>query len=127
MKAVAAHSLRIELLGDGVVVRKSAMATMERRVEAGDLRQVRTSSEKQSDRRQIVRLVQRRQRDVALQARQNISVNHGRLAVFRAAMNDAMADGSEANRLRLPQPGLHLVECGGKVRHVIWRKRLVNA
>ena len=75
------------------MVREGAVATMERRVETGDLRQLRTSSEKQSDRRQIVRLMQRRQRDVALQARQNLRVDQHRLAVFRAAVNDAMADG----------------------------------
>jgi hypothetical protein len=73
-----------------------------------------------------VGLVQRRQRDVALQTRQNVRIDHRRLAVFRPAMDDAMADGGEAHGLRLPQPCLHSIKCGREVRHVIRRKGLVD-
>jgi hypothetical protein len=126
VKAVTAHSFRIELLRDGITIRKRAVAAVKRRVEAGDLRQIRTPVEKQADRRQIVGLMERRKRDVALQTRQNLRVDRGRLAIFRAAVNDAMAHRGGARRLRLPQPNLHTIECSGQVWHLILREGLVD-
>ena len=62
MKAVAPDALVVELMRDGVVVGDRVMVAMKRGVEAGDLRQCRKIGEQRADRRQIVRLVQRRQR-----------------------------------------------------------------
>ena len=54
------------------MVRERAVAAMERGVEAGDLRQSRPIAQQRPDRRQIVRLMQRRQRHVALEPRQHL-------------------------------------------------------
>ena len=67
MKAIAAHAVRVEAFRDCIMVRDRAVTAVERSVETGDLRQLRTAREQRADRRQIVRLVERRQRDVALE------------------------------------------------------------
>src|ERR1700678_2717225 len=73
-------------------------------IEACDLHQVRTACEQSSDRRQVVGLMQRRQRDVTLQPRQHVCVYESRPVVFRTTMHDAMADNSKIDRLRIAQP-----------------------
>ena len=92
MKAVAAHALRIEALRDGVVIRDRAVAAMERGVEAGNLRQMRKTRENGADRREIVRLVQRRERDIALKIGEHLVVDQNRTVVIGAAMHDAVTD-----------------------------------
>ena len=57
MEAVAAHALRIEALGQRVMIGERTVAAVERRIEAGDLRQFGTSFENGADRREIVRLM----------------------------------------------------------------------
>src|SRR5215472_14378725 len=49
VEPVAAHTLRIEALRDGVVVRKCVVATVKGGVEAGDLRKVGEAGEKRAD------------------------------------------------------------------------------
>ena len=79
-----------------VVVGERAVAAMEGGIEAGDLRQVGRAREQRADRREIVRLVQRRQRDVAFEMREHLVVDQHRPVVVGAAVHDAMADGDRA-------------------------------
>ena len=68
VKAVAADALGVEMLGDRVVVGDGGVLAMEGRIEARDLGQPRPVRHHRPDRRQIVRLVQRRERDIAFEA-----------------------------------------------------------
>ena len=68
MKAVAAHALCIERLGDRVAVGDLGMAAVERGVEAGDLQQLRLARPDRPDRCEIVRLVQWSERRQASRA-----------------------------------------------------------
>ena len=93
VEAVAAHALGVEPLRNGVMIRDRAVAAMKRGIEAGDLRQIGKALEQRADRREIVRLVQRRQRNVALEIvrARRASIRTGSV-VLRSAMHDAMAD-----------------------------------
>ena len=92
VEAVAAHAFGVEALRDRVVVGKRAVAAMKGGVEAGDLRQIRKARADRADRRQVVGLMQRRERNVALESRKHVVVDQDRPIVVRAAMDDAMAD-----------------------------------
>src|SRR4051812_34923100 len=72
VETVAANAFVIEALRYRVAICRCAVATMERRIEAGDLRQVREARADGADRRQIVRLVQGRERHEALKLRDNL-------------------------------------------------------
>ncbi len=67
MEAIAPNALRVKAFGKRKMVGDRAVAAVEGSIEAGDLRQVRTARAQLADRRQIVRLMQRRQRRIALQ------------------------------------------------------------
>ena len=72
VKAVTSHAFLVEVLRDGIVICEGAMAAMKRRIEAGNLRQLGSAREKRADRREIVGLMQRRERNVAFKSRNNI-------------------------------------------------------
>ncbi len=57
---------------------------------------VRGTLQKRPDRREVVRLVQRRQRNELLQRRDHGCVDANGLAELESAVDDAMADGDEA-------------------------------
>ena len=75
------------------------------RYRSKDLRQFRPAQENGADRREIVRLMQGRQRDAARKAREHGFVYPDRLAEFRAAMHHPMPHRDKIDALRLPQPG----------------------
>ena len=60
VEAVAADAVLGHRAGDGIKLRKARLGSMERGVEAGDLRQSGNGRGHRLDRREIVRLVQRR-------------------------------------------------------------------
>ena len=69
---------------------------MEARVEARDLRHTGKPLEHRVYRRQVVRLMERRQRDQLLQILQNRRRDNGWTGVRRAAMHDAVTDTKNA-------------------------------
>ena len=62
MEAVAPHALLVQRVGQGVAVGHLGMAAMEGGVEAGDLGNPGAALADHADGRQVVGLVQRRQR-----------------------------------------------------------------
>ena len=126
MKAVAADALIVKALRQGEVIRQGVMTAMKSGVETCDLRQFGPGSEQQSDRREVVGLVQRRQRDVALQARDNLLVDDDRLVEIGAAMNDAVADRDEGGLLRLAEPVAHRRHRCSNIGYFVRRKSLVD-
>ena len=87
------------------------LGTVECGVEASDLRQLRRASQQGADRRQVVRLMQRCERNVLLQRRQHRRVDANRFAVLEAAVNDAMSDSREAMLAELrAQEGDQMIE-----------------
>ena len=92
-----------------------AVATMERRVETRDLQQLRTGCQQGADRREIVRLMQRRQRNISLEIGDHRTIDHDRPVVLRSAMYDPMADRDQVEVLHLAKPARYH---GNRGRHV---------
>ena len=82
------------------------MTSVERGVEAGDLRRRRERLHRRYDPGEIVWLVERGERNEPLQLRDHGLVDQLRLHEVRAAMHDAMADRGDGKVVAgLPQPG----------------------
>ena len=92
MKAVAAHALVVIGAGQGVGVVDEGMAAMEGGVEAGDLRRRRESLHRRFDAGDIVRLVERRERNERRKLGERCVVDQDWRGVIRPSMDDAMAD-----------------------------------
>ena len=95
MEAVTTHAAVGDRLGQRKGLGDGRLAAVKRRVEAGDLRQRWRTLHQRPDRREIVRLVQRRKRNELLERADHGRVDADRLAVFEPAMNHAVADGDE--------------------------------
>src|SRR3954471_10812409 len=104
MKTVAADTFGIERSGNGVVVRHQIVAAVKRRVETRNLREVRRTGREGPDRRQIVRLMQRRERYIAVEPRQYVRIDDNRLIKLRPAVNDPMPDGGRIDLEIIAQP-----------------------
>jgi hypothetical protein len=92
VKSVTPHPFVVKPLRKRIVISQRTVATVKCGVETGDLRKIWKSVEKHADWCQIVRLMQRRKRDILLQPRENVCVDDHGLAVFRSAMHDAVSD-----------------------------------
>jgi len=92
MEAIANHTAVGDRSRQRERLRDRRLCPVERRIEARDLRQVGHPREQRLDRREIVRLVQRRERHVLLQCRDATRVDAHRFHVLAAAMHDAVPD-----------------------------------
>ena len=101
VKPVSPYPLGVEALRNRETVCNGAMAAVKGRVEARDLKQFRTPLQQGADRRQVVRLMQRCERNICLEVRNHRLVNSDRPVVFRAAMDDPMADRDQVEALGL--------------------------
>ena len=88
MEAVPPDALIVIFVWDREGFGREAVAAMERGVEAGHLKHTGIAGFDGFDRRQIVRLVQGRQRHQFPQLRHHSRSDHGRAGVIGAAMND---------------------------------------
>ncbi len=108
------------------MIGKRTMAAMERGIKTGDLRQARLELPQDANRRQVVRLVQRGQWDIALELRQHFAIDQHRLLVSRPPVNDAMAYGDEVEALGFAQPPCGRLDGGGKIGHVLRRVHSID-
>ena len=92
VEAVAAHALVVIGARQGEGVGDEGVAAMERGVEAGDLRRRRECLHRRLDAGDVVRLVQRRERDERPQLRERRLVDQHRVGEVGPAMDDAVAD-----------------------------------
>jgi hypothetical protein len=99
---------------------------MECRVETGDLGQLRAVGQQRAYRREIVRLMQGGEGDIALEARQHLVIDEHGLGIIRPAVNDPMADRKERDLQFLAQPGASLLGGGGQVRDALGRVGLID-
>src|SRR5262245_28620475 len=89
MEAIAANSLRVELLGERIAVGNFRMVSMKGRVETGDLQQLVLPSSDGTDRCQIVRLVERGKRRKFLEPLNYGVIDHRCVASVCASMDYA--------------------------------------
>src|SRR5262245_51876009 len=126
VEPVAAHALRVKTLRDRVVVRKCVVATMEGGVETGDLRKIGGTGKNRTDRDEVVRLMQGRERNIALELREHALVDQYRPIELRTAVHNPMADGDRLEVLRLTQPSAGDGERRRHVGHIVRRVGLVD-
>lgn len=96
METVWPNALRGERARQREGARHGRHGAMERRIEAGHLRQVGLDQLQRPDRREIVRLMQRRQRNPFLKPCQHGGIDGKRRGKRHSAMHHPMADGGEA-------------------------------
>ena len=82
----------VNLRGRANICASARLAAMERGIEAGDLRHMRRRFGDGRDRRQIVRLVQGRQRRQLRERGHDLVIDPDRRGVMRAAVHDAMSE-----------------------------------
>ena len=73
---------------------------MKRSIEAGDLRNLRRALHHCTDRGEVVRLMQRRERDKTIERRKQRLIHSHRLRVLHSAMDDAVPDADELRTTR---------------------------
>ncbi len=100
MEAVAMHPVRRDLARQRECLRLPFLTAVERGVEAGDLRQLGSTRADGRDRREIVGLVQRRERHERLEFLEKPIRYPLRHRVMGPTMNDAVPDGE---KIRAPQ------------------------
>ena len=92
MEPVAADTLFAEAPREGECLGKIRLAAVEGRVEAGDLRNLRRSLHNRPDRREVMRLMQGRQRLELREVAKHRLGHPDRRAVVEAAVNHAVTE-----------------------------------
>jgi hypothetical protein len=115
VEAVAPHSRVVQLAGKGEHLRELRLSAMERRVEARHLGQVGPALEQEPDRRQVVGLVQRGERNELRQVFEHRAVDAHRFGVPEPAVHDAVPDARE----------LQLAELLPHERHDVLQRAIV--
>ena len=105
VKTITPYAFVMERAGQGETPGHIRLAGMERRVEAGDLRQVWMQLRQRPNGCQIVRLMQRRQRHQRLQPRHHGFVYTRRHGEFQTAMYHPVSGGHQPVAKALLQPG----------------------
>ena len=95
VKAVAMHAALGDLGRQREGLGDRWLGTMKRRIKTGDLRQVGTIQHQAPNRREIVRLVQRRQRDELVQGVIDACIHAHRATARGATMHDTMTHGAQ--------------------------------
>ena len=116
MEPVAPNALLVELIGYRVAVRDVVMAAMKGRIEAGNLRDLWQARKNRFDRREIMRLVQRCERNQALQSRNDAVVDKNGPVIIGTPMNHAVPNRDRYDPVFLAQPGSCHHQCSGHVR-----------
>ena len=93
------------------MVRHSAVAPVKGRIEAGDLRQFGKPRAQGADRREVVGLMQRRERPEAREFGEHLFVDHDRPVVLRTAVNNPMTDRDQAPNSAFPASTLPRSAC----------------
>src|SRR5262245_533577 len=101
MESVAAHAGLVQVGGYREALREVGVGRVKRRVETGDLRQTRPPFEQKRDWRQVVGLVQRRQRNESLQRLEDIAVDENRPRESGSAVHHPVSDRLELDALAL--------------------------
>ena len=117
METVTPDSLFVELIGDGVLVRDPVMAAMKSSVEAGDLRKRREVRKEGFDRREIVGLMKRCQRNVSLEARDQPMIDRNGPVIVGTTMNHTMSDRHRCDAEFVTKPGTRHHQCGRNIRN----------
>src|SRR5688572_29858435 len=101
MKAIATLAFGVELLRDGEMVGGRAVISVEGRIEAGNLRELWKAIEKRANGRQVGRLMQWSERNLAGKLCGQIGINLNPTVIPPPSVHDAVADRDQIEILRL--------------------------
>ena len=108
------------------MVCRSAMASVEGRIETGHLRQLRKALHQTANGRKVVRLMQRRERNEPREVCDHFGVDLSWAIVVRTAVNNPMTDSDRLEVLRVLQPPSRGSHRGRDVWHLFQRIGLVD-
>src|SRR5262245_39346415 len=126
MKSVTADPVPIELLGNREMIGKRTVTAVESCIKAGDLGKVWRSRQQRANRREIVRLMQRRKTHICFQDREHGPIYQDRSIVIGSTVNHTMADGDHVELLILAQPAPCFGDRSSDVRHLVARILFVD-
>jgi hypothetical protein len=127
VEAVPAHTLLVERFRDGKAVGHLRVPAMEGRVEAGGLQDLGLHGTDRPDRQEVVRLVQRCERDQGFQIGDHVIVDGHVRIVGRTAVHDTMADRNrKCPALVSPQPAPQMAERRPSIRQIGRGKTLLG-
>ncbi len=109
VEAVAPHARLVQLVGQREHLGDLGIGAMKRRVEARDLRYVGRAMQYCANRREVMRLVQRRQRHEPVKRREHRCVGPHWLRVLHAAVHDPVADPDQLHSIGTPAQELEQV------------------
>ena len=121
METVSPDTLGVEALRNGKMVRNGTVAVMKGGIEAGNLKQFRSTHQQRPDRCEVVRLMQRCEGNVLLETRDHALVDDDWPVIFRPAMDDPVANRDEVEALGLPKPSRHHGNRRGNVGDLVRR------
>ena len=121
VETVSPDTLGVEALRNGKVVRNRTVAVMKGGIEAGNLKQFRSTHQQRPDRCEVVRLMQGCEGHVLLEIRDHALVDDHRPVIFRPAMDDPVANRDEVEALGLPEPSRHHGNRRGNVGDLVRR------
>ena len=121
VETVSPDTLGVEALRNGKVVRNRTVAVMKGGIEAGNLKQFRSTHQQRPDRCEVVRLMQGCEGNVLLETRDHALVDDHRPVIFRPAMDDPVANRDEVEALGLPEPSRHHGNRRGNVGDLVRR------
>src|SRR3981189_2834891 len=117
MKSVTAYAFGVKLMRYCIVICDRVMRTVKRGIEAGYLRKSWKMGQKWADRRQVMRLMKRGQRNEPLQPGYDAMVDQHRPVIIRTAMNDAMTNRHRSDTKLVAQPFACDTNCRRNVRN----------
>ena len=126
MKAVAPHPLVVERARQGIAVRMRRPSAVEGGVEAGDLRHPRIELHREADGREIVGLVQRRQRLERRQPVEHRGIDPHRPRMVRPPMHHPVADRPDGEVPERAHPAEDLARRRRQVGHLRRREAALD-
>ena len=127
VKPVSLDTRLSDVLGQRHQLGDRRLSAMEARVEAGDLRHAWQPRRGRVDRGEVVRLVERGQRDEIAKVLQHLGGDERRAGVARATVHHAMADAEHARSpVARTKPGRELIERGTRVAHGLAERPLIE-
>jgi hypothetical protein len=95
VESVTPHAGLMQVFGQCIALRELGIRAVKRRVEAGDLRQLRRPFEKAAHRRQVVRLMQRGEWNQLFECGHHARIDEHRPRVFKTAVHNTMSHSDE--------------------------------
>src|ERR1700742_3725335 len=117
METITPYAILRVFSGNGERLGNRGLATVEGRIKTDDLRQIRMRVVNRLDRREIVRLMQRRERDQRRKLLDDFTRYEDRCRIFGTAVNDPVSDRGDLRPIKPMRAHAHHRSCCRFVIH----------